>query len=259
VKNKMLVILCLNLLAVPQTALGQSAAGGQGESEEDLSGAWLVSVHLTTTDGRGSVFFSNTETHDYKATITFVPATTEHYTASGQVNGAPKTDEERVYNVYFESCARGEHDIAKTSPHKYQCSYEYGEANRYENGTTTTTVYKGDLTFELNSRVLRGRTKFSVDFKRNGSTTATYSEEAEWTGKRQADAEHCAAAQESVDLPRSRLEADQDKMHGLNTGATADEPNSFASVDDEERHHILIPDHDGQRGNESSSSWSGEL
>jgi hypothetical protein len=130
VRNKALLILCLNLLAVPQTALGQSSAGGQGESEQDLSGTWLVTVHLTITN-HGMSMFPQTETHDYKATITFAPTTTEHYTASGQVNSAPKSDEERIYNVYFESCARGEHDVAKTSPRKYECSYEYGEANRY--------------------------------------------------------------------------------------------------------------------------------
>jgi len=42
-------MICLSLLAVPQTALGQSPAAGQGESEDDLSGTWLVTVHLTTT------------------------------------------------------------------------------------------------------------------------------------------------------------------------------------------------------------------
>jgi len=220
VNNEALVILCLSLLFVPHTALGQSSAAGQGESEEDLRGPWLVTVHLTINNNGMSVF-PQAETGDYKATTTFVPTTTDHYTASGQVNAAPKTDEERIYNVYFESCVRGEHDIAKTSPHKYQCSYEYGEANRYGDGTTTTTVYKGDLTFELNSRILRGRTRFLIDFKQNGSTKGTYSEEAEWTGKRQADAEDCSTAQESVDLLRSRLEADQDKIHGLNTGVTA--------------------------------------
>jgi hypothetical protein len=68
------MILCLSLLAVPQTALGQSPAAGQGESEDDLSGTWLVTVHLTSTN----------ETHDYKATTTFVATTTDHYTASGK-------------------------------------------------------------------------------------------------------------------------------------------------------------------------------
>jgi hypothetical protein len=141
-KGKSLMI-CLSLLAVPQTALGQSPAAAAGESEDDLSGAWLVTVHLTTS--KPGVFgFSQTETHDCKGTITFVPTATEHYTASGQVNVAPKTDEERIYNVYFESCARGGegHDIAKTSPHAYKCSYEYGEAKAGENGTATTAIYK---------------------------------------------------------------------------------------------------------------------
>jgi hypothetical protein len=168
------MILCLSLLAVPHTALGRSPAAGQDGSEEDLSGTWLVAVHLATTN-RGML-----ETQDYKATITFVPTTTDHYAASGQVNAAPKTDEERIYNIYFQSCASGEgHDIAKTSAHTYKCSYEYGEANRYSDGTTTTTtVYKGDLTFELNSRALSGSTRFSIDVRQNGWPKATYSEEA---------------------------------------------------------------------------------
>src|SRR5262249_47746448 len=50
VRNKALMILCLSLLAVPQPASGQSSAGGEGESEEDLSGTWLVTVHLTITN-----------------------------------------------------------------------------------------------------------------------------------------------------------------------------------------------------------------
>jgi hypothetical protein len=116
---------CLSLLFVPHTALGQSSAAGQGESEEDLRGPWLVTVHLTINNNGMSVF-PQAETGDYKATTTFVPTTTDHYTASGQVNAAPKTDEERIYNVYFESCARGEgRDIAKTSSQTYKCSYEY--------------------------------------------------------------------------------------------------------------------------------------
>ena len=105
---------------------------------------WLVTVHLTTTDG--GVFSGLTETHDYKAPITFVPTTKAHYSLRGQVNSAPKTDEERIYNIYFQACARREgHDIAKASPHTYTCSYEYGEANRYESGAGTTTFYNGDL------------------------------------------------------------------------------------------------------------------
>jgi len=92
------------------------------------------------------VFSGLTETHDYKAPITFVPTTKAHYSLRGQVNSAPKTDEERIYNIYFQACARREgHDIAKASPHTYTCSYEYGEANRYESGAGTTTFYNGDL------------------------------------------------------------------------------------------------------------------
>jgi hypothetical protein len=220
-KNEVLMILGLSLFALPRTGLGQSPAGGQGESEEDLSGTWVVTVHLTTNDGRGSVFFSHTETHDYKATITFVPTTTEHYTASGQVNAAPKTDQERIYNVDFESCARGGegHEIAKTSPHSYKCSYEYGEAKADENGTATTTIYKGDLTFELNGRILSGRTRFSIDVKQKGWTTAMYSEEAEWMGKRQADREDCATGQESLSFSyKSRAETGEDKSSDSRRG-----------------------------------------
>jgi hypothetical protein len=62
-KNRVLMVLCLSLLAVPQIALGQSPAAGKGDSEDDLSGTWLVIVHLTTTNG-----FS--EMHDYKAVVT---------------------------------------------------------------------------------------------------------------------------------------------------------------------------------------------
>jgi hypothetical protein len=185
VKSQSSLILCLSLLAVPQTALSQSpAGGGQGESEGDLSGTWLVTVQFTTTDG--GVFFGHTETHDYKATITFVPTTTAHYSLRGHLNVAPKTDEERIYNVYFQACARREeHDIAKTSPHTYTCSYEYGEANRYEGGVGTTTFYKGDLTFELKSGILHGKTRFLVDLRQTDGTT--HSEEAVWKGERQAD------------------------------------------------------------------------
>jgi hypothetical protein len=199
VKNEALMILGLSLLAVPQTALGRPLAAGEGETEEDLGGTWSVTVHLTITN-HGMSPLPQTETQDYKATITFVPKTTEHYTASGQVNAAPKTDEERIYNVYFESCARGGegHDIAKTSAHTYRCSYEYGEVKADENGTATTTIYKGDLTFELNGRTLSGSTSFSIDVRqKNGWPIATYSEEAEWTGKRQNDREDCATAQET--------------------------------------------------------------
>jgi len=152
----------------------------------------------TSNDSRGTP--TTNETHDYKATTTFVATTTDHYTASGQVNVAPKTDEEQIYNIYFQSCARGGHDIAKASPYTYECSYEYGESNRYPDGTAKTIVYKGDLTFDLNSRTLSGRTSFSIDVRQqNGLTTATYSEEAEWTGKRQDDREDCATTQETVE------------------------------------------------------------
>lgn len=190
-KNQAFLILCLGLVAVPQTALGQSPANGQDESERDLSGTWSVTVHLTITH-----LGAPTETHDYKGTITFVPTTTDHYTASGQVNLAPKTDEERIYNIYFQSCARGGHDIAKVSPraYEYQCSYEYGEALRLSEQTTITTIYKGDLTFELNSGTLRGKTSFSVRPESKHETTVAHSEDAEWTGERQADRQDCAAA-----------------------------------------------------------------
>jgi len=111
-----------------------------------------------------------------------------------------KLNEEQIYNIYFQSCARGGHDIAKASPYTYECSYEYGESNRYPDGTAKTIVYKGDLTFDLNSRTLSGRTSFSIDVRQqNGLTTATYSEEAEWTGKRQDDREDCATTQETVE------------------------------------------------------------
>ena len=83
-KGQSSLILCLSLLAVPQTALSQSPAGGQGESEDDLSGTWLVTVHLTTTDG--GVFFGHTETHDFKAPVTFVTAAKAHYSLRGHVN-----------------------------------------------------------------------------------------------------------------------------------------------------------------------------
>jgi hypothetical protein len=116
-------------------------------------------------------------------------------------------------NLYGEG-----HDIAKASPQTYKCSYEYGVPNRYSDGSTTTTLYKGDLTFELNNRTLSGSTTFSMDVRRNGWPIATYSEEAEWTGKRQDDREDCATAQDTVNLPRSRVEADQGKIRGLNTG-----------------------------------------
>jgi len=81
--------------------------------------------------------------------------------------------------------------FAKASPQTYKCSYEYGEANRSSDGTTTTTVYEGDLTFELNNRTLSGSTRFSISFRQNGWTIAPYSEEAEWTGKRQGDTDDC--------------------------------------------------------------------
>jgi hypothetical protein len=191
-KSQALFILCLNLLAVSQTALGQSPATAQGESEGDLSGTWSVTVHLTTKEGS----FLYTEAHDYTARMTFIPTTTAHYTASGHVNFDPKTDEEKIYSIYFQSCARSEgHDIAKTSAHRYDCSYEYGEANRYSDGTTTTIVYNGDLSFELNSGTVRGQTRFLV--RVNGN--ATHSEEAEWTGERQADRQDSAPAQKTVD------------------------------------------------------------
>ncbi len=66
--SQALFILCLNLVAVSQTALGQSPATAQGESEGDLSGTWSVTVHLTTKEGS----FLYTEAHDYTARMTFV-------------------------------------------------------------------------------------------------------------------------------------------------------------------------------------------
>src|SRR5262249_20233050 len=126
--------------------------------------------------------------------------------------------------------------VAKTSPRKYECSYEYGEANRYSDGTATTTVYKGGLTFELNSRILSGSTRFSIDVRQNGLPIATYSEEAEWAGKRQTDREDCATAQESFELLKSRAEAGEDKIQRLNTRVTGDEVSSPANAGDEERH-----------------------
>ena len=240
-KSEALLILCLSLLFVPHTALGQSSAAGQGESEEDLGGTWFVAVHLTTTD-HGMSRLSQTETDDYNATTTFVSTTTDHYTASGQVNAAPKTDEERIYNIYFQSCARGEgHDIAKTSAHTYKCSYQYGVANRYSDGTTTTTLYKGELTFELNNRALSGSTRFSIDVKQpNGLTTATYSEEAEWTGKRQNEREDCATAEDTINLPRSRVEPEPGQNPGTQHGVTADEADGVVNADQASRHRILI-------------------
>lgn len=172
---------------------GCGRACAKSESEGDLSGPWSVTVHHTTKEG----LLDREETYDYKATITFVPTATAHYAASGHVNLAPKTDAERIYNIYFQSCARGEgHDIAKTSPQTYKCSYEHGEANRYADGTTTSTVYNGDLNFELNGGTLRGKTRFLIRFSQNGGPTATHSEEAEWTGARQPDRQDCATAQE---------------------------------------------------------------
>ena len=60
-KSETLMILCLSLLAVRQTALGQPPVAGQGESEEDLRGPWLVTVDLTITN-RGMSVFPQTET-----------------------------------------------------------------------------------------------------------------------------------------------------------------------------------------------------
>lgn len=191
-KNQAFLILCLGLVAVPQTASGQSPANGQDESERDLSGTWSVTVHLTITH-----VGAPTETHDYKGKITFVPSTTDHYTASGQVNLAPKTDEERIYNIYFQSCARGGHDIAKASSRtydEYECSYEYGESLRLSEQVTITTIYKGDLTFELNSGTLRGKTSFSVRPESKHEIVA-HSEEAEWTGERPANRQDGATTQ----------------------------------------------------------------
>jgi hypothetical protein len=217
-KNQAFLIVCLGVLAVPQAASGQSPATGQ-ESEGDLSGTWSVTVHLTITNEG-----TPTETHDYKGMITFVPTTTDHYTASGQVNLAPKTDEERIYNIYFQSCARGGHDIEKASPHtyEYKCSYEYGEANRYADGTTTTTVYKGDLTFELNSGTLRGKTRFSVRLDQSDGTMATHAEEAEWTGQRPDGRQDGATTQRLSTLLKQRVKAGQDRIRGLDTVVTAD-------------------------------------
>src|SRR5262249_41640978 len=141
----------------------------------------------------------------------------------------------------------------KTSPRTYRCSYEYGKASLapeclrslgcwglYANGIGTSTLYNGDLTFQLEGGILRGRTRFSVHFPQSDGTMATHSEEGEWTGERQDDREDCATVQETVNLLRSRVEADQDTIQGLNTGAIADEVSSFANADDEELHHILI-------------------
>ncbi len=239
-KNEALLILCWSLLAVPQTALGRSPALSQGEGEEDLSGTWSVTVHFTTS-GEGTFPLLYTETHDYKAAITFVPVTTAHYCVAGHVNVAPKTDEEQIYNVYFQSCARREgHDIAKTSPHTYRCSYEYGQASRDRNGIGITTFYNGDLTFELKSGILHGRTRFLIDFRQTDGAMATHSEEAVWTGERQAGRQDCATAQNAVDLLRSRVEADQDRIRGLDMGVAADELNSFANAAGEERHQIVV-------------------
>jgi len=236
VRNEALLILCLGLLAVPQTTLGWPSAAGQGESKDDLSGTWLVTVHFTRSDG--GALLPYTQTHTYKGPITFIPAAKGHYSVAGNMNLAPKTDQERIYNVYFESCARLEgHDIAQTSPQTYTCSYEYGAAGRDQDGNEITTLFNGELTFRLERGILRGKSKFVIHYTNSGET---HSEEAVWTGERQADFRDCLKAQTTVDLLRSRVEADQKRIEGLDSGVTAEDLNSFLTTTDEERHHILI-------------------
>jgi hypothetical protein len=236
VKNEALLILCLSLLALPQTTPARPPVAAQGESEDDLSGTWLVTVHFTRSDG--GVLFPYTETHNYKGPVTFVPAAKGHYSVAGNVNLAPKTDQERIYNVYFESCARLEgHDIAQTSPQTYTCSYEYGAASRDQDGNEMTSLYNGDLTFKLERGILRGKSRFVIHFTHSGET---HSEEAVWTGERQVDFKDCVTTQRTVDLLRSRAEADQDRIQRLDSGVTAEDLISFPTTTDEERHHILI-------------------
>lgn len=186
VRNQAKLILCLSLLGVPPAALSQSPAASQGKNERDLSGTWLVSVRFTSSDG--GAWFRPSETHEYKAPITFTSVAEAHYRAEGNVNPAPTTDPERLYNIYFQSCARGEgHDIKETAPDTYRCSYQYGEATKDENGIESTNLYSGDLQFELKGGTLRGKTKFLVHFSQSDGTTATHSEEADWSGERQDD------------------------------------------------------------------------
>ncbi len=236
VKNEALLMILWSLLAVPQNTLGRPLGAGQGESEDDLSGTWLVTVHLTRSDG--GALLPHTSTQNYKGPVTFVPAAKGHYRVAGNVNLAPKTDQERIYNVYFESCARlGGHDIAQTSPRTYTCSYEYGAASRDLDGNGVATLYNGDLTFKLESGILRGKSTFVIHFTYSGET---HSEEAVWTGERQADFQDCVTAQRTVDLLRSRVEADQDRIQRLDSGVTADDLKSFAATADEERDDILV-------------------
>jgi hypothetical protein len=226
----------LGLLAVPQTTLGRPSAAGQGESKDDLSGTWLVTVHFTRSDG--GALLPYTQTHTYKGPITFIPAAKGHYSVAGNMNLAPKTDQERIYNVYFESCARLEgHDIAQTSPQTYTCSYEYGAAGRDQDGNEITTLFNGELTFRLERGILRGKSKFVIHYTNSGET---HSEEAVWTGEREAEHQDCATAQRTVDLLRSRVEADQDRIQRLDSGLTAEDLHSFATATDQERHRILI-------------------
>ena len=236
VKNEAVLMILWSLLAVPQNTLGRPLGGGQGESEDDLSGTWLFTVHLTRSDG--GALLPYTSTQNYKGPVTFVPAAKGHYRVAGNVNLVPKTDQERIHNFYFESCVRLEgHDIAQTSPQTYTCSYEYGAVSRDQEGNGITTLFNGDLTFKLERGILRGRSKFVIRFTQTGEA---HSEEAVWMGERQADNQDCATAQMTVDHLRSRVEADQDRIQRLDSGVTADDLNSFANATGEERHHILI-------------------
>lgn len=180
-KKEALVLLLWSLLAVQQSTLGRPTGAGEEESDGDLRGTWLVTVHFTLSDG--GTLFPYTETHNYKGPVTFVPAPKGHYSVAGNVNLAPQTDQERIYNIYFESCARLEgHDIAQTSPQIYTCTYEYGAASRDQDGNEITTLYNGDLTFKLEKGILRGKSSFVIHFTHSGET---HSEEAVWTCERQ--------------------------------------------------------------------------
>ena len=235
-KNEALLMILWSLLAVPLNTLARPLGADQSKREDDLSGTWLVAVHLTRS--YGGALFPHTETHSYMGPVTFVSAAKGHYSVAGNVNLDPKTDQERIYNVYFESCARLEgHDIAQTSPQTYTCSYEYGVASRDEDGNAITTLYKGDLTFKLERGILRGKSKFVIHFTHSGET---HSEEAVWTGERQGDVQDCVTAQRTVGLLRSRVEADQERIQGLDSGVTADDLKSFATTTDEERDDILV-------------------
>jgi len=232
VKNEAVLMILWSLLAVPQNTLGRPLGWGQGESEDDLSGTWLFTVHLTRSDG--GALLPHTSTQNYKGPVTFVPAAKGHYRVAGNVSLAPKTDQERIHNVYFESCARLEgHDIAQTSRQTYTCSYEYGAVSRDQEGNGITTLFNGDLTFKLERGILRGRSKFVIRFTQTGEA---HSEEAVWTGERQADNQDCATAQMTVDHLRSRVEADQDRIQRLDSGVTADDLNSFANATGEADH-----------------------